>query len=734
MILSLFLFCCLTAVTTNAQQLRCSNSIFINGDLENGTPTTAHQDIDNAVGFSRIWANNSWADYYTATTGPYTPPTPQTGNYASCWIANHHNGGTTYREGFQAEIAFTLPKNSGTYNLTFDAACLGGWGNSEIAVYALYNPSGGDAPNAPTGAFTPSNLALFGAANTELIGTIPVSATNCSNAKTNHLLTINTNSPNFPANGMTHIFVTHSDNTTLHGALYMGFDNFCIPTSNFCPASWVVNGDVELGTPTSSHQDIHLATGFDRIWSSPNFSGADYYAANNAPPGYTPPSPASGDYVSCWIANWVGGGTTYREGFQATLAAAIAPNTGHYDLSFDMACLSSVRHAEVAVYGITNPSNGYGLNPTSAYLPSNMDLFGTSNTVLLGTIPVHASTCNNNKTTQTITFNSAATDFPAGGITHFFVTHSDNNSIDGRHYMAFDDFCLRSAQTTPCPEVTGASASCNDGGGYTVTINTTTASGSMVLSSSCGTFSPSLVNLTGATSYNVGFTPNGSCGNGITINYAIGDADGVDCGQGAIDVLLPTCSKSCVCEEDFYNNVEKGFTYKPDCPNDFVFPLNLSDDCDQVTWTFDGVVLGTSTGNNTFAFSHLEQPGDLCMHVTRVDDNGEVCEHSFCISIEPEFFCEPDDDVDATFGPSARLNITPNPANSVVTVAWKDPRMPRTVTLRVFNSNGVAVKVISNINAHDGTTSFPVYDLPTGLYYLQLQGEAYAPAPIKFVK
>ena len=77
-LLNLLICCCLAVFSAQGQQLRCSNSIFTNGNLENGTPTASHQDIGNAVGFSRIWAPNSWADYYTATTGPggFSLPTP----------------------------------------------------------------------------------------------------------------------------------------------------------------------------------------------------------------------------------------------------------------------------------------------------------------------------------------------------------------------------------------------------------------------------------------------------------------------------------------------------------------------------------------------------------------------------------------------------------------------------------------------------------------------------------
>ena len=328
---------------------------------------------------------------------------------------------------------------------------MGGWGTSEVAIYALHNPGGLDAPNPPTSAFTPSNMALFGPGTTQLINIIPVSAGTCSNAKASYSFVINSDVASFPAGGMTHIFITHSDNTSRNGALYMAFDNFCmpIPRNTPCPASWIVNGDLEDGTPTTSHQDINLATGFDGIWNGPGLSYADYYPATYAPVGLSTPTPAAGDYASCWIANFAGGGTTYREGFQGSLASTILPNTGTYQLTFDMACLSGWGTAEVAVYGINNAA-AYGANPTSAYVPSNTALFGAANSVLLSTIPVTNSTCNSTKTLQTVIIDSDAADFPVGGMSRFFITHSDNSGINGAHFMAFDDFCLQSKQTPPC--------------------------------------------------------------------------------------------------------------------------------------------------------------------------------------------------------------------------------------------------------------------------------------------
>ena len=723
----LFICCFLTTFSAQGQLSKCPNSIFTNGNLENGTPTTSHQDIGNAVGFSRIWAPGSWADYYPATYAPagYPTPSPATGDYASCWIANYAGGGTTYREGFQAELDFTVPANTGTYTLTFDAACLGGWGNSEVAVYALHNPSNGDAPNPPTGAFTPSNLALFGTANTQLINVIPVSASTCSNTKTNYSLTINTNVASFPAGGMTHIFVTHSDNSSKNGAIYMAFDNFCMPVKdpNNCPASWVVNGHIEDGTPSTSHQDIHLATGFDRIWNGSGLSYADYYPATYAPAGYPTPNPASGDYASCWIANYAGGGTTYREGFQTALTSTIPPNTGMYQLTFDVACLGGWGNVEIAAYGINNPSSGYSANPTGAYTPSNIALFGAANTVLLGTVPVNSSNCSSTKTQQTVLIDSDAAGFPAGGMTHFFVTHSDNSGINGARYIAFDNFCLQSRKTLPCPVVNSSQAECGQNGSYVYTITTSNTTGTVTLSSPCGTFSPSTINLTGATSYSVTFTPNGACSSTINVSYSVSNSAGVACDNGTLTTTLPDCG--CQCDEDFLNGF-MNFLYAEDCPNDIVRPAGVDDDCDRIEWHIDGNYVGSSTGTNAFSFPHSNNSFVLCMTVIRTTASGEVCKRKVCREITPRTTC-------GIMSPM-RLNVTPNPATTQVAVSWNSPKMPDNVSITIFNSSSIPVKVLNDVNSFDGNAQINIADLPTGMYYISVEGEGYVSNPVKFIK
>jgi hypothetical protein len=725
-LLLLFVLSFLLVPIASSQNSLCPDNIFINGDLENGTPTASHQDIANAIGYSRIWAPASWADYYTATTGPFTPkPAPATGNYAGCWIANYAGGGTTYREGFKGELMYTLPPNTGTYILTFDMACLGGWGNSEVAVYALHNPSGADASSPPTGAYTPDNMNLFPTGSTFLLNTIPVTASNCTNTKTNQSVTINTNDANYPAGGATHIFITHSDNSTINGARYMGFDNFCLAVSSDCPASYVSNGDLESGTPTASDQDIDNATDFSRIWATGSW--ADYYTATAGP--FTPPTPATGNYAGCWIANHVGGGTTYREGFKSKLVAPILQNTGSYTLNFDMACLYGWGTSEVAVYGILNTSGVPSAVPiTGAYTPSNMALYGAGNTVLLGTISVFSTNCSNTKTNQSITFNSNGAGFPTQ-MTHFFVTHSDNSGVSGSHYMGFDNFCLQSAQDTvvvPCPRLSHEEATCLgdiNGDGipdYDIQFYVDNP-GTLNFLTTCGTISPASLPVGAAGFYNFTFTSNGTC-SPFQFEYQSFDANQNPCLREEIFIQLPPCRDECLCDEAFFDAVNLGFNAILDCPNDIFTPISLLA-CDRVTWTIDGNPVASTTGNSSFTNPHITGQYELCMTVTRTQADGKVCEHRFCRRMESSLVCR-----------SARMGVTPNPANSKITLTWSTDNVPEELSISVFNSSGIEVQRIHTVNGHEGQIQINVQKLESGLYFIKAEGAQYAPMPIKFVK
>ncbi len=224
-----------------------------------------------------------------------------------------------------------------------------------------------------------------------------------------------------------------------------------------CPGNYFTNGDFEIGTPTGMPETINLAQGWFAIWATGSL--ADFYLATTNPLGGQGPCPATGKYASCWISNMNDGFTTYREGMFNQLTTSIHANSGSYTFNFDISNMSGGK-PEIGIYGIYNPTNGVGLTPTGPHTPSNMNLFGPSNTVLLGTItvPDYAACANGGPMKQNlaITFPTATTGgFPVNGITHILITHSDLvKSV--KAYVGFDNFCLRvTAPTvnTCCPNL-----------------------------------------------------------------------------------------------------------------------------------------------------------------------------------------------------------------------------------------------------------------------------------------
>lgn len=520
----------------------CPNNLIVNGDLKIGNPSTSHQDVDNATGFSRIWATGSFAEIYPETYSPFQLPNPASGTYVSCWIANNNSNGasSSYREGFKVALTQVIPANTGTYTLTFDMAAIGGFGVAELGVYGIYNPSNAYSTT-PVSFNIPDNMNLFGPANTVLLDAILIPTYNAT--KSQQTVVINTGAAGYPIGGITHLMFTHSGNPQ-SGGRYTAFDDFCLVSTapNSCPNNVLPNAGLEQGNPSTADNDIDNAVGFSRIWATGNFAG--FYPANYSPYGLQAfPSPATGNYAGCWIVNGGSSSSTdYRQGFKVELATPILANSGTYDLKFDMACLKSSGTGEIGIYGIYNPSNAFSVQPTGHSTPSNMNLFGTNNTVLLGTVSIGGFSTT--KTTHTISFNTNS--FPTNGVTHFFITKSDNQNIRGMKYVTFDDFCLESTGAgTPvhCPKVAFSGLECIpdvNGDGrpdYRVNLNVIN-SGSIHFSTSCGSIMPA--SITGPGSHFVTIASDGTCFP-FQLEYYILDSNEDQCLKDRFVTRLPRC-------------------------------------------------------------------------------------------------------------------------------------------------------------------------------------------------
>ena len=213
-----------------------------NGGFEivTGDPNTSvDQDINLATHWKPLWRSGSLADLFNASTtnygaGCFVGPTPSSGIFAGMWIENNTNpaAGATYREGMFNELTTTINQNTGVYTLSFDYANMSEACASsnavKVGIYGVYHPTADPLPVNPTGLATPTNLDLFGTANTVFLGEVVITSSTTNNW-TSTIISIDTSLLTFPTTGINHVMVTNSHIPFAdYGKMFLGFDNFCL--------------------------------------------------------------------------------------------------------------------------------------------------------------------------------------------------------------------------------------------------------------------------------------------------------------------------------------------------------------------------------------------------------------------------------------------------------------------------------------------------------------------------
>jgi len=195
------------------------------------------EDIIAATGWRRVWKKNPpfnviGADLFSSGTSALgTPPTPASGNYASMWVTNNSTDPNQYREAmFNRLHHFIKPEPIPvTYILGFKTAKLNNTAQQvEISIYGVNYDDITPAilPLQPTAIATPTNINLFSAAKTLLLGTVIIPA-GANNTWVNQNITFTPNAKEFPADGFNYILITRSDNEG-KGMAYCAFDDFCL--------------------------------------------------------------------------------------------------------------------------------------------------------------------------------------------------------------------------------------------------------------------------------------------------------------------------------------------------------------------------------------------------------------------------------------------------------------------------------------------------------------------------
>jgi hypothetical protein len=230
-------------------------------------------------------------------------------------------------------------------------------------------------------------------------------------------------------------------------------DPFIDITDKDCVGNIMTNGyfnTTSQNPDIQGDEDIIAAIGWRRVWEkalNQTVNGADLYSSAIAAVG-APPTPASGNYASMWVTNRSIDGTQYREAMFNRLHRFIKPESvttpSSYTLTFKTAKLNNpTSQVEISIYGVNyddlKPATLPAI-PTAIFTPTNINLFGTTSTVLLGTIMIPVG-ANNTWVNQSIAFTPNSKEYPVGGFNYILITRSDNAGT-GIAYCAFDDFCL----------------------------------------------------------------------------------------------------------------------------------------------------------------------------------------------------------------------------------------------------------------------------------------------------
>lgn len=272
----------------------CPNNLISNGNFEKitGNPSIKiDQDIVLASDWVEMWKGISTADLWCPNTGIQLGPNPSSGVYAGFWIENRTAVSTdnSFREGMYNKFANPIAKNSGNYSLKFniaDSKKVSSTNPITIGVYGVYNPNNIYADE-PSGFANPKNIKLWENKDPNvkvvLLGKITPPLT-LDNNWSPQQVSFNTNSTDFPTNGITHIMITAYDDvlSTSYAKLYINFDDFCLqkditpPSTNCCPKL-----DIKFGMCEPNNAFKHAEIIIDNAGNSSPITNITMSATNN---------------------------------------------------------------------------------------------------------------------------------------------------------------------------------------------------------------------------------------------------------------------------------------------------------------------------------------------------------------------------------------------------------------------------------------------------------------------
>lgn len=143
------------------------------------------------------------------------------------------------------------------------------------------------------------------------------------------------------------------------------------------------------------------------------------------------------------------------------------------------------------------------------------------------------------------------------------------------------------------------------------------------------------------------------------------DANGNICAiyEKCITIVVPPC---CVCDENFFNQVQLGFSISTSGYTATLTPLGVfNNNCDVVQWSytsnFMSVIMGSSVGSNPFNYTF---PGSgfytIYMCVTRTQADGTTCQYCVCRKLWIPPIIISDDDTDILDVAAAQIIAAPH--------------------------------------------------------------------------
>ncbi|MFK8101366.1 MAG: T9SS type A sorting domain-containing protein [Saprospiraceae bacterium] len=750
----------------------CPGNIFTNGDLELGDPdVTLDEDIGNAIGFSSIWnfaaSGASGADFLGPTTAVsnFSLPTPASGNYAGFWVSNRFEATSiTYREGFKNRLTTPILPNTGTYCLTFDLACMGGWGTAELGVYGITNNTNAFAP-VPTGSHNPTNMNLYGAANTMHLADIGINSNPCNGAKTVQTIIFNSSDPAFPAGGITHLFFTHSDNV-ISGVRYVGIDNLCFKG---VPCGSIINETVVCAP----------GGGYNYTFEVENTSGLTVDGIDITIPGlgYDP---------SAVIPN----GTTYGP------VTVFIPANEFPTYCFDVLMYSGITQCCDIAHCIDLPDcdpcddvqlwvNNVGADGNDCCYEIDVSnnfngsyFTGINTTILTPGVGFSNPTTNGNWTVLPLGANtlnwSPPTPFMAqvsylNPINFCFTDILQTSQMpqtvvfdwlaldsNGRDSVVCSDTLIFNCE--PCLMIYNKEINCLDDGTYeycfSVTNNGDDPATQLYLDPygpSGATFAPNPVPVSLAPGQTSDYCVNISgVSGGDVVEYKallksfLGDTLNWCCIVDTFRVEIPECD-DCVCDEKFFSST-MGFLplYSINSCKGALSPFGI-DECYEVTWRRNGVVIGQTMGSDPLYVTFSSKYASYCMTVSIP---GTECVRQFCRKLRCNLLTDGPGDGPGG-GPDLSLkmtqeddqkesvtikNIYPNPVNDLLNVNLNQSFSEARVNLQIINAMGEIVLALNNQIVNGEEIQVRVNDLSEGVYFLRIDGENIQSDFLKFVK